>query len=151
MKFRFSAVLAVAALVAVTSFTAAPARAGTLGDEQSIRSSLVLTTADVLSTTFSVSSADNQTYDNLYVDFTIGSLTSVTIYPAACYTDSAADTAAADYHKSFETSYTLTASGKYLLRVPKSAFNSASAGGYYAKGTGTVTNSLLAIKRRPEY
>jgi hypothetical protein len=114
----------------------------------SIRSSAILTTSDVLSTTFSLTEPSHVKAIHYYVDFTVGSLTNATFTPAgACD----GNPAAAGYYATQDAALTVTASGTYHIRVPVLYDGAPRYHGVFVRGTGTATSSLCAVKYRLEY
>lgn len=110
-----------------------------------VRASAITTNAFVAGTVVDMTPEINQMV--LYIDFTIGSLTSMEIKVEFSNNDSAY------YQESYQSSvttgvativpksYTFTATGKYRLPIPvKDRFVKVS-----TNGTGTVTSSLVAI------
>lgn len=134
-----------------------------VADAGQVRAAAILTTADVVSTWTLPRTGDPDYYD-VWATFTIGSLTNCDVVACGAYLTSPSSTsagitnggpAAAGYGKKpnnangtavdSTTSYTLTATGTYLLRFPKSAFGDYTFRGVFAKGNGTVTNSSLTL------
>ena len=130
---------------------------------KTVRASLVLTTSYVAGIILGSKNGvvgtaapadlllENYNQLNLLVDFTIGSLTSAEIMIEYGIDDGAGSV---DYYQetfqniggatSTDTlgNHTITATGKYIISVPlKCRYVKVS-----SKGTGTVTNSLLAVK-----
>lgn len=148
MKSRFRQSITLAGIICCILAVVNPLQARTVYSEgTTLRSSLVLTTSDVYST--ATVGDDGYTHENFYIYFTKGDLTSVSVKVVAAYTDSS-DPGPTDYVELLEegTSITLTASGNYLLQVPRESIGAARYLGVVSKGTGTVTSSLLAVKRR---
>lgn len=144
---RFFRIISVAAL-AIGCFTPSlsVAQSSLFADATEVRPSAILTSSDVLSTTFTIP-ADVQAV-HYYVDFTKGSLTSADFAPAAAMNG---NPAAAGYYKSAGKVQTLTTNGKYHIRVAREDFGAYRYGGIFALGTGTATSSLAAIKIKFEY
>lgn len=136
MKIKIAAVALIIGMFAVNGY----AQESLVSNATSVRSSAVLTTADVLSTTFTIP-ADVRAVD-IYTTLTLGSLTNVIISPAGAKDgnpDSSGYFAATNYQKTY------TASGTYVIRVPREEFGAYRYAGVFARGTGTVTNSFCQI------
>lgn len=111
---------------------------------KSVRTSAILTNAYVAGTV--LKDCENKNQLILYVDFTLGSLTSVSLKIEFSpdgdnyYQESLGTILANDITEAGVT-HTLTATGKVAIALPiKCSYIKVS-----AIGTGTVTNSLLAI------
>lgn len=125
-------------------------QAQTVPDASAVRSSAILTTSDVLST-FTLPGAAGGEYLDVYIPFTLGSLTNATVTVASNLNGNTGNLVASTaYYRNDDTSRTLTATGNYLWRVPLSAFGSGKFGGFIVKGTGTATSSAIAISVRQE-
>lgn len=136
------------ASIALTLVLAGNAFAGLQGQQLTttapltIRSAAILTTSDVASTTVTVPA--NVTAVRVYAEFTIGSLTNVVITPIGQVTPAGTVYAASD------KAITLTAGGNESRRIDVEQFPGRNIG-FSAKGTGTVTNSNLALRYKFEY
>lgn len=115
-----------------------------------IRASAILTTSNVLSTTITVPQAGGVIPKavHIYADFTIGSLTNVILTPAGAAQD---NPVAASYYLCPDVAKTITATGAYHYRVALEEFGGAQYIGIFAKGTGTVTSSAVAVSYKFEY
>lgn len=144
---RITRFLAVAAFaIGCLAPSLAVAQSSLFPDATEVRASAILTSSDVLSTTFTIP-ADVQAV-HYYVDFTKGSLTSADFAPAAAMDD---NPAAAGYYKSAGKTQTFSVTGKYHIRVAREDFGAYRYGGIFALGTGTATSSLAGIKIKFEY
>ena len=108
----------------------------------SIRTSAILTNADVNSTTFTLPA--DATAVRFYADFTIGSLTNVILTPIG---QTGLGTAV---YSANGKAVTLTASDSTSFRINAEDFPGRYVG-IKAYGTGTTTNSLLVLKYKIEY
>lgn len=121
----------------------APAQTSLYAPSQQVRASGVLTTSDVLSTTFTIP-ADAKAV-HFYVDFTKGSLDSATFAPAGAMDG---NPAATGYYKTTGKAENYTATGRFHIRVPREEFGAYRYGGIFTVGTGTTTssNALIRVK-----
>ena len=116
-----------------------------------VREAAILTTADVLSTTWTLSSFSGVASKDIagfivYSDFTISSATNVKISPAGAITG---NPAAADYSVNTARGVTYTAGGKAHTYFDKKDFGTSSYYGLVAVGTGTMTTTSLELLVRP--
>lgn len=115
------------------------------GDNAIIRASAVLTTSYVAATVISNAEGFNQLV--LYVDFTIGSLTTAELKvefsdDGATYFDEIVETVSSGTATALPLVHAVGATGKKRYMIPiKDKYIKVS-----VKGTGTVTSSLMAIK-----
>ena len=115
------------------------------GDNAIIRASAVLTTSYVAATVISNAEGFNQLV--LYVDFTIGSLTTAEMKvefsdDGTTYYDEISETITAGTATALPLVHAVGATGKKRYMIPiKDKYIKVS-----VKGTGTVTGSLMAIK-----
>lgn len=144
---RFFRILSVAAFaVSCLAPSLSVAQSSLFPAATEVRASTVLTNSDVLSTTFTIA-ADVQAV-HYYVEFTKGSLTSADFAPAGAMDN---NPAAAGYYKSAGKAQTLSATGKYHIRVAREDFGAYRYGGIFALGTGTVASSVAGVKIKFEY
>lgn len=120
--------------------TISQAQTSLFAAETPVRATAVLTTSDVLSTTFTIP-ADAKAV-HFYVNFTKGSLTSAEFAPAGAMSG---NPAAAGYYKSLGDEQSVTVAGKYHIRVPRESFGAFRYAGIFSKGTGTPTGSDAVI------
>ena len=136
--------LAVFAIFALASLGTAGVVTNTSGTL--IRHSAILTTSNVLTTTFTLPAAAKAAV--FVVDFTKGSLTSADFTPAGAHYG---NPAATGYYGNIDARVNVTADEKILIRVPREAFGSAVYGGLYIRGNGTATSSAASAAVKFEY
>lgn len=134
---------ALALVMAMFAPSIAAAQTSLFAPETQVRESGVLTTSDVLGTTFTIPS--NAKAVHVYANYTAGSLTSADFAPAGAMSD---NPAASGYYKAIDSIQNVTSTGRFHWRIPRESFGAYRYGGIFAKGTGTATgsNALLYIK-----
>lgn len=118
-----------------------PPTTGTL-----IRGDTVLTTSNVLSTTFTLGARVKAVH--FYVDYTKGSLTNATFTPAGARYG---NPDATDYYASLDKVTTVTETGKYHIRVARNDFGASDYVGLLVKGSGTAAGSKAVTYAKFEY
>jgi ABC-type Fe3+-hydroxamate transport system substrate-binding protein len=115
-----------------------------------IRTTAIITTSEVLSTTITV--PYNAKALVVYADFTKGSATNAILTPCGANDNGTAGyIAPTAYYQNAAYAATYTASGAYLLRVPIEAFGSNVSVGIRTLGTGTMTSSDMLLSYKWEY
>lgn len=117
----------------------------------SLRATAVLTNSDVYTTATLPASCKAV---DVYIAFTKGSATNGVFSLVGAIDDNPASTGyyrVINPHTNEETSITLTASGNYVMRVPRENFGAYRYWGVVTVGTGTMTSSDAIIKYKVEY
>lgn len=127
--------------------TFAKAQSGMINPAKVLRSPAILTTSDVLTTTSIPTDAKAV---HLFIDFTKGSLDSATVSTVG-QIDNVKTAGATSYYKTPGGALTLTATGRYHLRVPRDDIGTWRYSGINAIGVGTATGSSLGVKYKFEY
>lgn len=136
---RYLVALAVA-FMAMLVPEKAPAQSSLFNPATQIRTTAVLTSSDVLGTTFSIP-ADVKAV-HYYINFTKGSLTDATFAPAGAMDG---NPAAAGYYKTNAKAVTLSANAKVHIRVAREDIGAYRYGGIFTIGNGTATSSDALI------
>lgn len=145
MNRNYLAILVVALVMGLG--VTANAQMSLSGNATSIRTSAILTAADVLSTTFTV--AQNVKAVDFYVSVTTGSLTGVVISPAGAKDG---NPAAAGYAMNKTYQVTATWNGMYVIRVPRAELGAYQYAGCFVRGYGgAVDGSLCQISYKLDY
>jgi hypothetical protein len=134
-------------LLSLTGFAQEPGNVQT-ADGTSIRASAVLTSSNVLSTTFTVAEARRAKAIHYYIAFTKGSLQNATFIPAGAMDD---NPDATGYYGDASTSITVINTGNYHIRVPRSQDGGAVYHGIFSTASGSATSSDAVIKYKLEY
>ena len=111
-----------------------------------IRTSAILTTSDVLGTTFTIDARAKAVV--YYVDWLKGSSTNAILSPCGAMDG---NPVAGDYKVAYPYIATLTSEGKYCLRVPREQLGAYLYGGAFLRCTGTATGTTTTAYVKFEY
>lgn len=154
MKKLIGAVLLICAFATNSFAVVSGTEPGTVntGTGTAIRTTAIVTTSDVLSTTFTVAESKRAKAIHYYIAATIGSATNLTFTPAgAMSTAVTLGPASTGYYGTPDAAITVTASGNYHIRVPIAYDGATTWHGILSKGTGTMTSSDALISYKLEY
>jgi hypothetical protein len=123
-----------------------------VGAGTAIRTTAIVTTSDVLSTTFTIPEVGRCKAIHYYISATIGSATNLTFTPAgALDTTVLLGPASTGYYKNNAYAVTVTSTSTIHIRVPIPDDGGYKWHGIVSTGTGTMTSSDALIKYKLEY